>query len=76
VTEVGDIDLLGEVRGIGYYEDVVKGASTFELLGFQFKVIALDKLTVAKRAAGRPKDLIAVAELETILEAQERKHDE
>ena len=76
VTEVGDIDLLGEVRGIGYYEDAVKGASTFELLGFQFKVIALDKLTVAKRTAGRPKDLIALAELEALLEAKDRRAEE
>ena len=76
VTEVGDIDLLGEVRGIGYSEDAVKGASTFELLGFHFKVIALDKLTVAKRTAGRPKDLIALAELEALLEAKDRKAEE
>jgi hypothetical protein len=75
VTDVGDLDLLGEVRGIGYYEDTVKGASTFELLGYQFKVIALDKLTVAKRIAGRPKDLIALAELEALLEAKESKAD-
>jgi len=73
VTDVGDLDLLGEVRGIGYYDEVVKGASTFHVLGFQYKVIALDKLVLAKRTAGRAKDLIAVAELETILDATTRE---
>jgi Nucleotidyl transferase of unknown function (DUF2204) len=67
VTDVGDLDLLGEVRGIGYYEKVIDGASSFEVLGYEFKVIALDKLILAKQTAGRPKDLVAVAELEAIL---------
>ncbi len=68
VTDVGDLDLLGEVRGIGYYDEAVEGASTFELLGYEFKVIALDKLIVAKRTAGRGKDMVAVAELEALLD--------
>lgn len=67
ITDVGDLDLLGEVRGIGHYDKVVEGASSFELLGYEFKVIALDKLILAKRTAGRAKDLVAVAELEAIL---------
>lgn len=67
ITDVGDLDLLGEVRGIGYYENAVEGASSFVLVGYEFKVIALDKLILAKRTAGRPKDLVAVAELEAIL---------
>jgi hypothetical protein len=70
VTDVGDLDLLGEVRGIGYYDKVVEGASSFELLGYEFKVVALDKLILAKRTAGRPKDMIAVAELEALLESK------
>jgi hypothetical protein len=68
VTEVGDLDLIGEVRGIGFYDEVVKGALTLELLGYEFKVIALDKLILAKRTAGRGKDMVAVVELEALLE--------
>ena len=67
ITDVGDLDLLGEVRGIGYYDMAAEGASSFELLGYRFKVIALDKLILAKRTAGRPKDMVAVAELEALL---------
>ncbi len=75
VTDVGDLDLLGEVRGIGFYDKALERASSFQVLGYEFKVIALDKLILAKRAAGRAKDLIAVAELETLLEQQKRLNE-
>ncbi len=68
ITDVGDLDLLGEVRGIGFYDKAAEGASSFELLGYRFTVIALEKLILAKRTAGRAKDMIAVAELEAILD--------
>ena len=71
-TDIGDLDLLGEVRGVGVYNDVLDGSVTFELFGHQFAVIDIGKLIVAKRAAGRPKDLIALPELEAIYEAQQR----
>jgi hypothetical protein len=70
-TDIGDLDLLGEVRGIGVYKDVLDGSLTFELFGYQFTVIDIGKLIVAKRAAGRPKDLVALPELEAIQEAQQ-----
>ena len=69
-TEVGSLDLLGEVRGVGFYEDVIAEAITYELFGYLFPVIEINKLILAKRTAGRPKDLIAVAELEALLEQQ------
>jgi hypothetical protein len=59
------------VRGLGSYEDLVPGSLRVELFGFSFAVINIAKLIVAKRAAGRPKDLIALPELEAIREAQE-----
>jgi hypothetical protein len=73
VTDVGDLDLLGEVRGIGFYGEALAGALSFQVLGYEFKVIPLDKLILAKRTAGRPKDLIAVVELEAILEAKNKE---
>jgi len=69
-TDIGDLDLLGEVRGLGYYEVIVNDSITVELFGYQFAVIDIAKLITAKRSAGRPKDLIALAELEAIQEAQ------
>ena len=71
-TDIGSLDLLGEVRGLGYYGDVLPGSLIFELFGYPFPVVDLSKLIVAKRTAGRPKDMIVVAELEAILERQLR----
>jgi hypothetical protein len=69
-TDIGDLDLLGEVRGVGHYQEVLAGSVTVELFGYRFAVIDIGKLITAKRAAGRPKDLIALRELEAIQEAQ------
>lgn len=68
-TDIGDLDLLGEVRGVGHYDEVRANSVTVELFGYRFFVIDIGKLIVAKRAAGRPKDLIALPELEAIQEA-------
>ena len=67
-TDVGKLDLLGEVRGVGVYADCFENADEAEIFGYHHHVLSLEKLIDAKRAAGRPKDLIALPELETILE--------
>lgn len=67
-TDIGTLDLLGEVRGVGFYEDVLAESVTYELFGYKFPVIDIGKLIIAKRAAGRPKDLIVIPELEAIQE--------
>ena len=69
-TDVGSLDLLGEVRGVGYFADVVEDSAMFELFGYRFPVLDLAKLIIAKRTAGRAKDLIAIPELEAILQRQ------
>ena len=69
-TDIGDLDLLGEIRGVGFYKDVVEGSVTVDLFGHQFAVMDIGKLIAAKRAAGRPKDLLALPELEAIQETQ------
>jgi hypothetical protein len=69
-TDVGDLDLLGEIRGVGVYTDVLEGSVTVDLFGHSFNVIDIGKLITAKRAAGRTKDLLALPELEAIQEAQ------
>jgi len=69
-TDIGDLDLLGEVRGLGHYEAVVADSLKVELFGYSFAVLDIGKLIITKRAAGRPRDLIALPELEAIQEAQ------
>ncbi len=67
-TDIGDIDLLGEVHGVGTYADCLENSEAVEIFGYPFRVISLEKLIDAKRAAGRMKDLMALPELEAILE--------
>jgi len=70
ITDIGSLGLLGEVRGVGGYDEVLAGSVTYELFSYRFPVIEIGKLILAKRAAGRPKDLIAIPELEAIQERQ------
>ena len=71
-TTLGDLDLLGEVAGGGTYDRVLPEAETALLDGRQFRCVSLRRLIAMKRAAGRPKDLNVIAELEALLEERER----
>ncbi len=69
-TDIGDIDLFGEVAGIGGYEDV-KGLSVIlGLFGYQCAVLSLDGLIQSKRATARPKDLLILPEIEALREME------
>lgn len=68
-TEIGDIDLLGEVAGVGDFQAVLENSEVLLLYGFEVRVLTLDGLIKAKRAAGRPKDLLVLPELEALQEA-------
>jgi predicted nucleotidyltransferase len=69
-SDAGDIDLLGELAGVGMYQQVVIDAVALEIYGHQVRIISLEKLELAKRAAGRAKDL---ADLEAIREIKRRR---
>ena len=65
-TSVGFIDLLGEIPGGGSYRDLIGASVELHLFSGPTKCLSLDQLIRAKRAAGRPKDLEALAELEAL----------
>ncbi|MCI0487997.1 MAG: hypothetical protein L0229_15510 [Blastocatellia bacterium] len=71
ITDLGDMDLLGEVSGVGFYADALKNSVTYEMFGHRYKILSLEKLIAAKRAAGRTKDLLILPELEALLEHQQ-----
>jgi hypothetical protein len=73
-TDLGDLDLLGEIIGGGTYEQLLPGSLTIRVFGVDCRCLTLDRLIEVKRAAGRPKDLEAIAELEAIRER--RQHGE
>jgi hypothetical protein len=62
-TSAGDLDLLGEVTGVGGYEQCMIGAIRVALFGIDVSIMSLDVLERAKRAAGRAKDLLDLAEI-------------
>jgi hypothetical protein len=66
-TSAGDIDLLGDVAGGGRYEDLVRHSVVLRVLDLDVRVVTLGRLIRLERAAGRPKDLEAIAELELLL---------
>ena len=67
-TDIGDIDLLGEVAGVGSYSDAVAASVTVPLYGVECRILTLDSLIASKRAAGRAKDLLVLPELEALRE--------
>ncbi len=67
-TVVGDIDVLGEIVGGGSYDDLLPHTITVELFARTHRCLDLPRLIHVKRAAGRPKDLEVIAELEALLE--------
>lgn len=71
-TRMGDLDLLGEIVEGGGYDDLLPHARTLEAFGVRCLCLGLRRLIEVKRAAGRPRDLEAVAELEALLEEEER----
>lgn len=71
-TDLGDLDLLGEITGGGGYEDLLPHTLRIQIFGVACLCLDLERLIHVKRAAGRPRDLEAIAELEIILEERRR----
>ena len=72
-TDLGDLDLLGEVTGGGKYEDLLDHTFEIEVFGVHCLCLDLETLIHVKRAAGRPKDLEAISELEAIREEEQNE---
>jgi len=66
MTDVGDVDLLGEVTGLGLYEAVKAHAEEVELYEHRIWVLTLRGLIVSKQAAGRAKGLLLLPELQAL----------
>jgi hypothetical protein len=72
LTDWGILDILGDVSGVGTYEQVAALSVPADLGGIVCKVLDLNPLIAAKRAANRPKDRAAIVELEVIRERKTR----
>lgn len=72
-TRLGALDLLGEIVGGGKYENLLAHTNEIEIFGVRCRLLDLATLIETKRAAGRPKDLEAIAELEVIWEESQEE---
>jgi hypothetical protein len=73
-TDLGDVDLLGEISGIGGYDQALAQSEEKEVLGLPVRVLTIDGLIAAKKAAARNKDqthLLELTELKKIREAEQ-----
>lgn len=75
-SDLGDVDLFGEVAGIGSYENVRTHSVEVELYGRRLAVLSIEGLIQSKQAAGRTKDLLVIPELEALRELQSESRPE
>lgn len=65
-TSEGAIDLLAEVPGVDSFQQIAARALKLKINGREIPLVQLGDLIALKKAAGRPKDLEAIAELELL----------
>jgi hypothetical protein len=70
-TDLGEIDLLAEVAGLGTFREVKEHSVVVEAFDRRVASLDLPGLIRSKRASGRKKDLLVIPELESLLEASE-----
>jgi hypothetical protein len=67
LTDLGIIDILGEMSGVGAYQDALRQSDEYDFgEGVIGRLLNLDALIDAKRAAAREKDLRHIEILEAI----------
>ncbi len=71
-TDLGDLDCLSELAGIGNYQAVEQRSQLIRLRGYEVRLLDLSALIEGKKALNRPKDAEALLELEEILRKNSR----
>jgi len=69
-TDLGVLDCLGEVLGVGNFDEVVKHSVEVELPSGKCRVLGIDALIRAKEAMNRDHDRITVKHLQEIKKQQ------
>ena len=69
-TDLGNVDLLNQVEGLGNYDAVSQECTALQIAEYSVPVLSYAGLVLAKRAAGRMKDLMALPELEALAEIE------
>jgi predicted nucleotidyltransferase len=71
-TDLGDLDFLGEVSGLGLFQDVLGTSDVKDVGGVDCRVLSLEGLIKSKTAAGRPRDLYVLPELRGLNEIKKK----
>lgn len=74
-TDLGILDCLGEVAGVGDYAACLRASVVQETSFGRVRTLSLDAIIAAKLAAGREKDLAAVRQLRAIKERNEHPRE-
>lgn len=75
-TTLGQLDCLGEVLGVGNFDQVYAQSVQIDLNGSPCRVISLDALIVAKEAMNRDRDKLAAEQLRRIRALQRTSQTE
>lgn len=70
-TELGPVDILGSISGVGDYERVRAASIEITLFGRPCRVMSLEDLIRAKETLRREKDLLALKELRSLSEKKQ-----
>lgn len=69
-TDIGQLDCLSFVDGLGDYEKVKEGSILIEVEGLKMRTLDIDALIKAKKAMNRPRDRQMIEQLKKIKNAQ------
>ena len=69
-TDLGPVDILTSILGVGEFDRVRAASIQVDLFGRTCRIMSLDDLIQAKEALGREKDLLAAKELRAVREKQ------
>jgi hypothetical protein len=73
-TDIGQLDCLGFVQGLGNYHEVEAFSELRDIgNGLQIRVLTLDSLIKARSAMNRPRDREALIQLEAIKKMQKKR---
>lgn len=68
LTDVGPVDCLSEVAGIGAFDEVLKQSIEIDLFDHKCRVLSIDGLIETKKQMNRPKDKETIIQLMAIKE--------
>jgi predicted nucleotidyltransferase len=71
-TDLGDLEFLGEVSGLGSFQEVLTASDVRDVGGVDCRVLSLEGLIKSKTAAGRHRDLYVLPELRGLSELKKK----